>query len=265
MPYYEPWHFMLLLLVLLPMEQLMPLHPEQKRLRRRWLDDLVYFLVNPLPIVIIMAGVIALLLPPLQALVPAAVPAAIGGLPLWLQVPLALVVAEFGFYTVHRLCHAVPILWRFHAVHHSIADLDWLAAHRIHPLDVAATNVASILPLMLMGFSTETLIVRSALYFVQTHLIHSNVRLRLGPLEHVLASPHYHHWHHALGARPANFSAQLVFLDQLFGTLLRPPHAPAAYGIDDAVPAVYPLALLWPFTRPESRTLTAPPALETAE
>ncbi|WP_164156116.1 sterol desaturase family protein [Sandarakinorhabdus rubra] len=249
MPYYEPWHFMVLLLVLLPLERLIPLRHDQPVLRRRFLDDLVYFIVNPLPIMIIMAGAVSLLPAPLKALLPAAVPHAIGGLPLWLQVPLALVVAEFGFYAVHRLCHTVPFLWRIHAVHHSIADLDWLAAHRAHPLDVASTNLASLLPLLVLGFSVEAIAIWGASYFVQAHLIHSNVRLRLGPLEHVFASPHYHHWHHARDARPANFGAQLVFLDQLFGTLLRPGHAPACYGIPDPVPAFYPVALVSPFTR----------------
>ncbi|WP_156257084.1 sterol desaturase family protein [Sandarakinorhabdus oryzae] len=243
----------MLLLVLSPLERLVPLHPEQKLLRRRWLDDLVYFILNPLPITLIMAAVISLALPPLRSLLPAAVPATIAALPLWAQVPLALIVAEVGFYAMHRLFHAVPFLWRFHAVHHSIADLDWLASHRVHPLDQGLVAAASALPVLLLGFSDAAVAIWGASYFVQAHLIHSNVRLRLGWLEHVFASPHYHHWHHANGAAPANFGAQLVFLDQIFGTLLRPPAAPAAYGITEDVPAVMPLALLWPFTRPTPR------------
>lgn len=268
MPFYEPWHLAVLLLVLTPLQRLVPLHADQKLLRRRWLDDLVYFVLNPLPITFIMAVVFSLALPPLKALLPAAVPASIAALPLWMQVPLALVVAEFGFYAVHRLCHAVPFLWRFHAVHHSIEDLDWLAAHRVHPLDQALTASASALPLLLLGFSGEALAIWGVTYFVQTHLIHSNVNLRLGWLEHVIASPHYHHWHHASGAAPANFGAQLVFLDQLFGTLLRPPAQPASYGIDEDVPALMPLALLWPLTRHTPQPTSTPtrtPSREIAE
>ena len=240
---------LILLLFFLPLEQVMPLRPQQKLLRRRWLDDVAYLLLNPWLIRLLVAGLLATLLAPLQSLVPATLRAQVAGLPLWVQVPAALVVAEFGFYAMHRSFHAVPILWKFHAVHHSIEELDWLAAHRVHPVDQALTATASLLPLLMLGFSAPALAIWGFSYFLQSHLIHANVNLRLGWLELVFASPHYHHWHHGSGAAPANFSAQLIFLDQLFGTWHRPDGMPADYGIDDPIPAVFPLALLSPFTK----------------
>lgn len=245
----QPWEWLVLLAILV-LERLMPAVRGQAILRRRWADDGLYLLLNPFLIAVLVAGLLALVLAPLRALVPAAVPAFIAGLPLWLQVPLALITAELGFYTLHRLFHAVPFLWRFHSIHHSIAELDWLAAHRVHPVDQALTSTASVLPLLLLGFPAPAMMLWGIAYFVQSHLIHANIALRLGPLEHVLASPHYHHWHHAHGARPANFGAQLVFMDQLFGTLHRPPALPGGgYGIDEPVPETLPLALLHPLRR----------------
>lgn len=251
---FETREILILLLFFLPLERAIPLRREQPILRRRWQDDLVYLLLNPWLIRLGSTAVLALLLEPMQALVPAAVPATIGALPLWLQVVTALVVAEFGFYAMHRSFHAVPFLWRFHAVHHSIEELDWLAAHRVHPVDQVLTATASLVPLLLLGISAPALAIWAFSYFVQSHLVHANVNLRLGVLEHVFASPHYHHWHHAHGAAPANFSAQLIFLDHLFGTLLRPEDMPADYGIDDPVPAAFPLALAWPLTRQRMET-----------
>lgn len=250
----ETWQILVLLLVFMPLERVMPLAADQPVLRRRWVDDVVYLLLNPFLIRFAVALVLALALQSLRPLVPAAVPRAVAGLPLWVQVPLVLLVAELGFYAMHRMFHAVPFLWRFHAVHHSIEQLDWLAAHRVHPVDQALTATASVLPVILLGFSDGAVAIWGVSYFLQSHLIHANVKLRLGWLEHIFASPHYHHWHHAQDAAPANFGAQLVFLDQLFGTLLRPPARPPGYGIDEAVPAVMPLALLWPFTRPARPT-----------
>jgi sterol desaturase/sphingolipid hydroxylase (fatty acid hydroxylase superfamily) len=246
----QPWEW-LVLLTILALERLMPLVRDQAVLRRRWADDGLYLLINPILIALVITGLMAVVLAPLKSLVPAAVPAFVAGLPLWVQVPLALVVAELGFYTMHRLFHAVPLLWRFHSIHHSIEELDWLAAHRVHPIDQALTAGASVLPLLLLGFSPAAMGLWGITYFVQSHLIHANIALRLGGLEHVLASPHYHHWHHARGAPPANFGAQLVFMDQLFGTLHRPPAMPpGGYGIDEKVPELLPLALLWPLRRP---------------
>ena len=257
---FEAREILILLLFFLPLERIIPLRPAQPVFRRRWQDDLLYFILNPWLIRAAAVALFAILLKPLQEIVPSSVPAFTSALPIWAQVIAAMIVAELGFYAMHRLFHAVPFLWRFHAVHHSIEELDWLAAHRVHPVDQIMSSTASLLPLLLLGFTTEAIAIKSFGYFLQSHLVHANIRLRLGPLEHVLASPHFHHWHHAQGAAPANFGGQLVFLDQLFGTHMRPRHMPGDYGIADPVPALFPLALLWPFTRP-----AAPAQLETAE
>jgi sterol desaturase/sphingolipid hydroxylase (fatty acid hydroxylase superfamily) len=47
-------------------------------------------------------------------------------------------------YWVHRLLHTVPYFWRFHAVHHSSRDLDWLATSRDHPLDFTAAVLPAV-------------------------------------------------------------------------------------------------------------------------
>ncbi len=72
----------------------------------------------------------------------------------------------------------------------------------------------------------------------------------LGPLRWLLASPQFHHWHHAneTHAFDKNFAGQLPFLDALFGTLYIPGKAmPKAYGTGDPVPPLYHEQLLYPF------------------
>ena len=88
-----------------------------------------------------------------HAAVPDAWRTAIAARPIWLQVITVVIIADLGFYLAHRLFHAVPWLWHFHAVHHSIEEMDWLAAHRVHPVDQIVTKGASLVPVFVLGFS----------------------------------------------------------------------------------------------------------------
>ncbi|HSF91885.1 MAG TPA: sterol desaturase family protein, partial [Paracoccaceae bacterium] len=158
--------------------------------------------------------------------------------------------ADLGFYAAHRTFHAVPFLWRFHSVHHSIEQMDWLAAHRVHPVDQIITATASLLPLYLLGFPTLPIAVYAVIYQWQSLLIHSNVRINFGPLKWLLASPQFHHWHHAnqKEAYDKNFSAQLPFIDAILGTMYLPKDEahPEKYGTDDPVPPLYHQQLIYP-------------------
>jgi sterol desaturase/sphingolipid hydroxylase (fatty acid hydroxylase superfamily) len=171
-------------------------------------------------------------------------------LPLWLQVALALVISDLSFYSVHRLFHKIPWLWKFHAVHHSIEELDWLAAHRIHPVDQILTKGASLVPIFALGFSDSAIGIYALLYHWQTLLEHSNVRVSFGPLRWIIASPQFHHWHHAdqREAFDKNFASQLSILDACFGTLHMPGNEyPSRYGTYEPVPREYIAQLRYPF------------------
>ena len=67
-------------------------------------------------------------------------------------------------------------------------------------------------------------------------VIHANLRVRLGPLEWLVATPAFHHWHHtSLAPLDRNFASTLPVLDRVFGTHHLPAHWPAAYGLADTV------------------------------
>ena len=89
------------------------------------------------------------------------------------------------------------------------------------------------------------------LYQWQTVFIHANVRVGIGPLRLVFASPEFHHWHHSSDreARDRNFAAQLSLLDAMFGSLHMPTgQMPTSYGLDRPMPQHYVRQLLYPFT-----------------
>jgi sterol desaturase/sphingolipid hydroxylase (fatty acid hydroxylase superfamily) len=238
--------------IFVPLERLFALHREQKIFRRDFLLDLTYALLNGLPIRAGIMLIVAAAMVTIGRLVPASLSAMLAGQPLWLQVVEIIVIADLGFYWTHRAFHAVPLLWRFHAIHHSIRELDWLAAHRVHPLDQAITKGLSLAPFLVLGYSATAVAVFAAIYHVHAFLLHSNVRVGFGPLKRLIASPQFHHWHHAneRAAYDKNFAGQLAILDALFGTLHLPGSAvPERYGVDDPIPAHFVGQMAYAFRR----------------
>jgi sterol desaturase/sphingolipid hydroxylase (fatty acid hydroxylase superfamily) len=244
--------YLIAALVFIQLEMILPLRPSQKRFRAHWGNDVVMLLVNGAVIQLGLLATAAAVVTAVHLWVPAGLGGAVRSQPVWLQVIEVIVLADLGFYAAHRLFHAVPWLWRFHAVHHSIDEMDWLAGYRVHPLDQILTKTVSYLPLFVLGFSDAAMVVFVLIFRWQATWIHANTKLGLGPLRLVLATPHFHHWHHANApeAIDKNFAGQLPLLDWLAGTLHLPSSMPARYGTDMAVPTRYDRQMLFPFRRP---------------
>ena len=226
-------------LIFVPLERAFALHREQKVLRRLFYTDVIYALVNGIPIKAGLVLIMAVAMATIGNLVPTSLTATVAGQPIWLQLVEIIVIADLGFYWAHRAFHAVPLLWRFHAIHHSIQELDWLAAHRVHPVDQTLTKAASLVPFVLLGYSGAAVGLFALIYHAHAFLQHANTRVGFGPFKWVIASPQFHHWHHAneRAAYDKNFAGQLAVLDALFGTLHLPgSRIPERYGVDDPIP-----------------------------
>jgi sterol desaturase/sphingolipid hydroxylase (fatty acid hydroxylase superfamily) len=168
--------------------------------------------------------------------------------PLWLVAFASVVLGDMLVYWFHRACHASDFLWRFHAVHHSSERLDWLAAHREHPLDGIATQLCQNLPAFLLGFPVEVLAAFIAFRGMWAIFIHSNVRLPLGPLRWIFGAPELHRWHHAsVGRTVHNFANVAPWLDVVFGTHHLPEEDDYALGLDGPWPRGYLAQLAQPF------------------
>src|SRR5687767_15495205 len=181
----------------IPLERLFALRATQPVFRRQWLVDATYFFINSLLIEVL---AILTLSPALIFFDWARVPAAtafVAGLPLILAVPALLLVADFTQYWVHRMFHAVPWLWPFHAIHHSTEEMDWLAGSRLHLVDVIVTRGLTYVPIFVLGFSQQALTVYVFLVAAQATFIHANVRWEFRPVRRILATPGFHHWHHS--------------------------------------------------------------------
>lgn len=237
--------------IFVPIERLFSLHP-QRVLRAGWRTDVVHFVVNNVFTTVGLVVAVVAVGGTLHLIVPDGVRTAIAAQPWVAQLAEALLVTSIAGYWAHRATHRVPLLWRFHKVHHSIREMDWLAAARLHPVDQAFTRSCVVIPLYVLGFSRATFGAFLVFTTLQALFVHANVRLTFGPLRYVIATPEFHHWHHGNveAAYDTNFAGEFPFVDKLFGTLHLPKDEwPARYGVDDDLPAGYLRQLAWPFRR----------------
>jgi sterol desaturase/sphingolipid hydroxylase (fatty acid hydroxylase superfamily) len=142
-------------------------------------------------------------------------------LPVGLQLVVYLVARDLAQYGVHRLLHRIPILWRFHQVHHSVRQMGFASNLRFHPMESVVYRTLEFLPMSLIGFGIDDMFLVHAFALVVGHWNHANIRIPLGPFRYVLNGPQMHIFHHARQmpfAYGANFGVVLSVWDWLFGT-----------------------------------------------
>ncbi|MBX3532623.1 MAG: sterol desaturase family protein [Rhizobiaceae bacterium] len=226
-------------------------------MRRGFATDLAYWVFTPVVSRGVMIVCVAAVTLPLARHVFGAVDftAAAKGfgpasqLPILLQTLLALVIADFAGYWMHRAFHG-RALWRFHAIHHSSVDLDWLSSVRQHPVNDALMRVVEIAPALALGFDPLAVVYGIPFLAAMAILVHANVDWDWGPLRAVIASPRFHRWHHAdeREARDRNFAAVLPLWDIAFGTYYMPAGREASrFGIDTPVPESFLQQVFFPF------------------
>ncbi len=235
-----------LAIVFIPMEKVFPAKPDQKTFRPKWIVDLCFFLGQYLVWSGLVFWVLTFFSEWIQGIVPQNFRDSVASQPWWLQVTEVIVLSDVIIYWAHRLQHKADFLWRFHKVHHSAEHLDWLAAHREHPLDSIYTIGLINLPAFILGFPLETIVGLIAFRGIWAIYIHSNVRVRLGPLRMLIGSPELHHWHHELERDRGNYANISPLMDYIFGTYTCPDHEPEKVGIKEVFPKSYVGQLVHP-------------------
>ncbi|MFN3658753.1 MAG: sterol desaturase family protein [Pseudolabrys sp.] len=176
----------------------------------------------------------------------------LGKLPLWLQAFVFVAASDLMLYWIHRAFHG-PAMWKYHAVHHSSEELDWISAARFHPINLFLGSVAVDAALLLAGISPNVMLWVGPFTTAHSAFVHANLNWTLGPFKYVLAGPVFHRWHHTAADRggSTNFAGTFPVLDLLFGTFYMPKDKlPDAYGVDDRdFPAGFGAQMLYPFRR----------------
>ena len=252
---FEPFTFIVLSVCLVvPLEKLIPRH-DLKIFRPELLTDFFHHFVSGF------IGFIPLifLFPVLNEFQSQELASLIQSQPPWLQILGALFISEFLIYWGHRFSHELPLLWRFHAVHHSSPNLDWLAGERRHPMDQIFMSFFVGIPMVLSGFSLVDLLIVGAIQNVWDMTIHANLGWRLKFLDGIWVTSEFHHWHHSIDkeARDKNYSGALPIFDWLFKTYYLPSDKkPGPYGIDTHMPKTYVGQLIQPFLKIKQREMS---------
>ena len=234
-----------------PLELFLPKRVEQSRFHPEWKTDLVYFAIAHLFVQFTAVAVKAPAESIFGGLGFATLQSTVSSWPFLLQLIAAMAVADFFQYAAHRSFHANRFLWRFHAVHHSIRTVDWLAGSRLHIVDILITRAFSYIPLYLLGFSMSVFYAYVMIVALQAVTAHANTRLPFGFLKYLLVTPQYHHWHHSDDPEHynQNFAIHFPLIDKIFGTHFLPRDAwPATMGLgDERFPRGYLRQLVHPF------------------
>jgi sterol desaturase/sphingolipid hydroxylase (fatty acid hydroxylase superfamily) len=183
----------------------------------------------------LVAGAVAFIAPVMVATGAAGWAGAAGfGLLNWLAVPpllagaVSIIVLDCAIYFQHRLMHVLPVLWRFHAVHHHDHDLDVTTALRFHPGEILLSTLYKAGVAALLGAPVASIALYELILSSMALANHANVALpprverwvRL-----VLVTPTMHVRHHSTvrAEHDRNFGNLLSFWDRLFGTWHREP------------------------------------------
>ncbi|MEM9194061.1 MAG: sterol desaturase family protein [Myxococcota bacterium] len=197
-------------LVFMPLEALFPLRMQRPRSLR---TDVLFATAGA----ILTRGLLFLLALLLVVLTYELDAGPLAGLPSVVQVVLGLAYFELAGYGYHRLAHRSAFLFRFHRVHHTSTTMDWLAGFRQHPVEILLMTAVQNVPLVLQGLPLGQHILVVLAHRLNTLVVHANLRTPRW-LGWFIATPSFHHRHHATQGPVANFATLFPFIDRLFHT-----------------------------------------------
>jgi sterol desaturase/sphingolipid hydroxylase (fatty acid hydroxylase superfamily) len=160
-------------------------------------------------------------------------------LPYWLKLILGVALFDFVTYWFHRTGHVVPLLWRFHRVHHSDTKMDASTNFRIHPVEnYLWFGTGNILAAGLFGLDLFTFglyfLIATPMFFLE----HANLRFpawldKTAGL--VFTTPNFHKIHHDQDQHytDSNFADIFILWDRLFGTFTYKPIEEVKVGLEE--------------------------------
>ncbi len=205
-------------------ESVAPLRPEGKVPLLRWISNLSLTAVD--------YAVIFWIAPLVSILIARTSGFSKTGLLHWLDAGhvasfiLTLLCLELLNYWLHRAYHAVPMLWRIHAVHHSDPEMDATTSHRHHPLEPVINTMVMVPAMIGLGADPLVLLGYNVLQTGMAVFAHGNITLGK-PVDRVLrffvVTPEFHRMHHCAERRytDSNYTGILPLFDYLFHTATR--------------------------------------------
>jgi sterol desaturase/sphingolipid hydroxylase (fatty acid hydroxylase superfamily) len=222
---------------LLLLEYLFPADPDQPIFSKPLFQDLLWFAVRLPTDTLIVGTCLSLVQGFYDARLSFLTVTSATQWPAYLQVWGALFLGEFVFWFSHLVRHNVAAFWSFHAVHHSQKQLNFATDDRTHFGDQLISSLVMVIPLLMFQVADLKTVGVIVLYrSLHNRFIHSNLKLNLGWLGWVIASPQFHRVHHSVDPAHAdkNFGGFFSIFDYAFGTAYPSRSVYPATGIADA-------------------------------
>ena len=180
------------------------------------------------------------------------------GWPIWIEVILSVILLDFVIYLQHLMFHAVPLLWRFHMMHHADLDYDLTTGTRFHPIEIIISLGIKATAISVLGAPAVGVIIFEILLNGTAMFNHGNFYIPLGIdriLRLMVVTPDMHRVHHSVfpSETNSNFGFNLPWWDRLMGTYRAQPtkgHDGMTIGLNqfrDAARLTLPRIIALPF------------------
>lgn len=148
----------------------------------------------------------------------------------WILVPLSVLVLDLAIYLQHVMFHAVPLLWRFHRMHHADLDFDVTTGVRFHPVEIVLSMLIKFAVIIALGPPALAVFLFEVILNATSMFNHGNVRIATGVdrvLRLLVVTPDMHRVHHSVeqDETNSNFGFNLPWWDRIFGTYRDQPRA----------------------------------------
>ncbi|MDP5105453.1 MAG: sterol desaturase family protein [Polaribacter sp.] len=159
-------------------------------------------------------------------------------LPVWIEIILAILILDFmSQYIVHYMLHKIPVMWRFHTVHHSDTHVDVTSGTRHHPIDFIFRETFALLGIIIAGLPVSYYLMYRILTVLFTYFSHADIQLPIKidkTISLIFVSPNMHKFHHhyKMPWTDTNFGNIFSIWDRLFGTFIYKDTKDIVYGVD---------------------------------
>lgn len=191
--------------------------------------------LNVLILSTVVAGILGLIHNAYDAYLPFLQVRILDGAALWAQFLAAFVIGDFLNYVQHWIRHRVPVMWAFHAMHHSDPHPTPGTGLREHIGDPVAGALLNTGPVMVLGADPIITFWLVLAYQCWSFLTHMDAPVTYGVLGRFTVSPSFHRIHHSAESRhwDKNFGEVLTIWDRMFGTACFDYDGPFTCGIAD--------------------------------
>ena len=141
---------------------------------------------------------------------------------------IAILLIDFWQYIWHRANHIIPLLWKFHCVHHSDKEMDASTGLRFHPIEIIYSHLIRIAIIPLAGIQLEHLLIYEIILLPIILFHHSNINLdeKLDKAIRIITvTPHMHRLHHSdiREETDSNYSSVFSIWDRIFHSFTMRP------------------------------------------